>query len=182
MMKSSLRTNVVDAESDVERTEVQWRGFDRIIDINYKRLAAIAGIPLTRLLGTPPVGFNATGESDMRNYAMHVKALQERLLTEPLSRLDLIIARSAGLREPPEYDFKPLTDMSDLERSQVALNVANATQIFHSIGAIDEFDAMEAADQLGIYPDDLTDSPPPGEPEPEMMILPAQPPPNADAP
>ena len=183
VMKSSLRTNVIDAESDVERTEVQWRGMDRIIDINYKRLAAIVGVPATRLLGAPPVGFNATGESDMRNYAMHVKALQEQQLSEPLARLDLVVARSVGLADPPEYDFKPLTDMSDLERSQVALNIANATQAFHSIGAVDEFDAMEAADQLGIYPDDLTDSPPPGEPKPEMMFMPAQqPPPNADAP
>ena len=172
-MKSSFRVNVVDAESDIERTEVQWRGFDRIIDINYKRLAAIAGIPATRLLGSPPVGFNATGESDMRNYAMHVKALQESQLTEPLSRLDFVVARSAGLAAAPGYEFKPLTDMSDLEKSQIAMNVANATQIFHSIGAIDEDESREAADQLGIYGEGLADTPAPGEPEPDMVIMPA---------
>ena len=167
-MESLYRKRVVDKNSEAERSDVQWRGLDSMRQVEFQRLGAIAMMPQTRLMGTPPVGLNATGESDLRNYAASVMAQQVRLLTEPLKRLDAIVARSIGLTEPPPYEFKSLIDMSDLDHAQVAEAVARITQIYLSNGVIDERDALLAADEAGYYGDDLLDAPPPGRPEPDM--------------
>ena len=42
-------------------------------------LAAINRTPAVKLLGISPSGFNATGESDIRNYYDHIKSQQEKL-------------------------------------------------------------------------------------------------------
>ena len=94
--KSLYRTMFLDSGDEFERVNVTWSGLPDLMDRFARRLAAAADIPATRFWGQSPVGMNATGESDMKNYASNVAAQQKRLLTEPLRTLDVVLARSAG--------------------------------------------------------------------------------------
>ena len=70
---------------------------------------------MTRWNAQSPAGMNATGTSDANNWALTVAGKQREMVDPVLRRLDPFIARHAGLREPPEYEWIPLTDLSELE-------------------------------------------------------------------
>lgn len=54
-------------------------------------VAALNRTPVVKLLGISPGGFNATGESDIRNYYDHILSQQEKVFRKPLMTiLDLI--------------------------------------------------------------------------------------------
>jgi hypothetical protein len=55
---------------------------DSVIFNQYQLVAAAANIPATKLLGTPPKGFNATGEAEMQDYRVELEGLQAK--AEPL--------------------------------------------------------------------------------------------------
>ena len=153
MMKSIFRTTVIDAEDEFERVSVNFSGLPQLMDRFANRLAAAADIPETRFWGRAPQGMNATGESDMRNYAMRIASLQTRVLDKPMSVLDQVLARDAGLDEPPDYEWRSLIDLSEKERVEImAMKVAALTQAT-SQGMIDEVEArrvLSGDDILGV--------------------------------
>jgi hypothetical protein len=48
----------------------------------YQLVASIAGVPSTKLLGTTPKGFNATGDYEMTSYHETLESLQANHLTD----------------------------------------------------------------------------------------------------
>lgn len=149
--KSIYRVNVIDSEDEIGRTEVRWNQLASVVETVYTRMAAIAEMPATRLMGQSPLGMNATGESDMLNYAMTVAARQSELLTEPLRVLDSVLAADAGLSEAPDYRFVPLTDLTDSERAQTAGLWGSALSSMLASGVMDEDEAREVADETGLF-------------------------------
>ena len=171
--KSIYRLLLLDKTESFERVAVNFSGLHEVMDRVQRRLAASAGIPATRFLGTSPVGLNATGDSDMANYAMHVSAMQTDLLTDPLRRLDEVLARDAGIAEAPEYDWEPLTDMSDEEQASAAKTKVEALKLAIDGGIMDEDEARASLDGdsvFGALPGEA-----PGLPDPEFE-MPVKPP------
>lgn len=88
------------AESGGEKIEdyqVTWAGIPAVQDMLDQRVAAVADIPFTRLMGRSPAGMNATGEHDEANYLASIGSGQE-LETRPcLERLDAVMLPSAGV-------------------------------------------------------------------------------------
>ena len=119
-LKSVYRTLFLDMEDEFMRVAVNFTGLPALMNEFAARLAAAADIPATRFWAQSPKGMNATGESDERNYALHVASKQEEQLTEPLRRLDAVLAKDAGLSEPPPYTFRSLIDLSDFDRAEIA--------------------------------------------------------------
>jgi len=152
VLKSIYRMMFLDATSDFGRVSVNFGGLPELMDKYAARLAAIAGIPATRFLSQAPAGLNSTGESDMKNYAMKVAALQERILTEPLAKLDTIIARHIGIKKPLEYVWNPLLEISDADRADVSKKRAEALNVALMSAAIDENEWREKMSDMG---DDL---------------------------
>ena len=113
--KSNYRLMIIDANEDFSRVEINMAGIPQLMNENFKRLAAAGGIPETRYLGTPPVGFNATGDLDRMNYAMLIKAIQQNQLTDPMTIWDQVLARHLGIAEMPEYEWVSLIDFSEME-------------------------------------------------------------------
>ena len=166
MLKSIYRLLMMDKTEDFERVAVSFAGLHEVMDRFWRRLAAAAKIPATRFLGMSPVGLNATGESDMVNYAMHVAAMQNAMLTDPLMRLDMVVARDAGLSEPLPYSWVPLTSMSETEMATTAKTKAEATKILIESGVIDEDEGRVAMDGDSVFGALAGEAP--GLPEPEL--------------
>ena len=116
--KSIYRMLFLDVSDEFERIEVNFTGIPELMDTNFQHLAAVASIPATRFLGTPPVGFNATGDSDMANYAIHVQSMQEKLLKYKLVMLDMVLAKTMGIKELPDYEWQSLIDLSEEDRAK----------------------------------------------------------------
>ena len=167
LYKSIYRTLFLDSGDEAQRLAVNWSGLPDILDRFARRLAAAAGIPATRFWGQSPIGMNATGEGDMVNYAYHVGAMQEEMLTEPLLLLDEVLMRDAGLSELVEYEWVPLLDISESDQAGIAHVKAQAVSLATADNLIGPEEAREALSGPVFGELDPSDVPePPPEPEP----------------
>ena len=81
----------------IDDYQITWAGIPAVQDMLDQRVAAVADIPFTRLMGRSPAGMNSTGEHDEANYLASIGAGQE-LETRPcLERLDAVMLPSAGV-------------------------------------------------------------------------------------
>jgi len=88
-----------------------------------QQLAGSIGTPLTRLFGQSPVGLNATGEGEMKQYHEKVKQRQERKLRNPLHRLLAVMSMSSLGKPLPDdfqFQFRNLQEMSEAEKADIA--------------------------------------------------------------
>ena len=173
--KSVYRMLFVDADSDVKRVEANFAGVPDLIDRYAARLAAIFGIPRTRFHGEPPQGFQATGESDFRNYLLMVDGIKSSMLSGVGERFDVALSRHAGLREMPAYEWPPIVDPDPIKSAEISKIRADTMSVLLMARIIDENEARErlAGDPLldGLGP----------MPEPDMarnapeVVVPARP-------
>ena len=131
--KSIFNMLLLSDDDSFERVGVSFSGLSQIQESFLRRLAAAADVPETRFLGRAPGGLNATGASDLLNYATHLKSLQQKLLRKPLKMLDMILAKHLGLAEPPTYTFNPILETSPKEQLEATKSKVHI--IVQSIGA-----------------------------------------------
>ena len=172
-MKSIYRLLLLDSKSREEftREAVNFGGLADLMDKYPARIAAAAKIPRTRFLGSPPIGMSATGESDMRNYVMMMEAMRVQQLEHPLSILDEVLARDAGLRLAPEYQWNSLLEMTDAEIAEAAKIKTEALSQALVDQVIDEDEYRETLSGDPLF-GDLPGDPP----EPDPMPMPGDPP------
>ncbi len=135
-LKSIYRTTYLDKNMDISRLEASFSGLPDIVDRLHTRLAAAFDIPQTRLFGKSPAGMNATGDSDSENYAIMIASRQQKDLKPIYDKLDVILVKTLGINETIEYSFKPLLDMSVVDKSKIELSNAQADQIYLANGVI----------------------------------------------
>ena len=145
-LKSVYRAIFIDKADDFGRVDVNWAGVPEIMDRYAARMAAAADIPATRFWGKSPVGMNATGDSDMQNYALMVAAMQKKKLTDPLTRIDQLLLRNAGLAgvKPLTYSWPKLIDVGDVDLATASELRARAANQAVMGGIITEDDANES--------------------------------------
>lgn len=119
-LKSVYRMGFIDKEDEIARLSVQFSGLPDLMDRLAQRLAAAGDIPMTRFYAQSPAGMNATGDSDAANYELMVDTHRTDLDDEVLPRLDAMLAAHAGIGDPPEYDWLPIMEKSDLDRAQAS--------------------------------------------------------------
>lgn len=147
LYKSIYRTLFLDAADEANRINTSFSGLPDLLNSMVERLAAIGDIPRTRFLGASPAGMNATGESDMKNYAIRIASLQESMLEDPLEILDMVVARHAGLDKPPEYEWLPLMDLSKQEQAEAMAVRTKAVTEAYASGLVDENESRDALAQ-----------------------------------
>ena len=121
-LKSNFHLMMLDEPGREEflRIAVQFGGLADLMDKYQTRVASARDIPQTRWNGRAPAGMSATGESDMKNYVMMMEENRQSKLLLPLMKLDMVLARHVGLKEPPEYEWKSLLELSDKEIADAA--------------------------------------------------------------
>jgi phage-related protein (TIGR01555 family) len=158
MLKSLISTLLLDEKEVWNRHQVTFTGLTDTLTLMLQVVCGAADIPVTRMLGQSPGGLNATGESDLTNYYDHVASEQSNTIEPLLNRLDEILIRSALGSRPDEiyYDWNPLWQMSDSDKSTVAKTKAETFQIDFNAGLIDQAALMKGrVNQLvedGTYP------------------------------
>ena len=85
---------VVGKDEVIEQFDTSLTDFDVTIMTQYQLVASIAEIPSTKLLGTSPKGFNATGEYDESSYHETLESEQTHHLQPLVERHHLLVMRS----------------------------------------------------------------------------------------
>lgn len=109
-------------EEDMMQFDTSLADLDDVIMTQYQLVAAASNIPVTKLMGTVPKGFNATGEFDESSYHEELESVQSHDLTPLIERHHLLLIRSEIC---PQFKIKP----------------------FHTTVAWNELDAMTAKEQ-----------------------------------
>lgn len=88
----------------VQQFDTSLADFDSLIMSQYQLVASAADVPSTRLFGTQPKGFNATGESEEANYHEMLESIQTHDLTPFVERHHLLLIKS---EIAPKYGIEP---------------------------------------------------------------------------
>ena len=110
--RSNDGVEAIDKEEEVLKLETPLSGVTDIVRQSLEILAAINRTPAVKLLGISPSGFNATGESDIRNYYDHILSQQEKIIRPALNTvLDILQVRLFGKKDKTiTFDFAALSE------------------------------------------------------------------------
>ncbi|CAK7193137.1 hypothetical protein COMNV_01350 [Commensalibacter sp. Nvir] len=116
---------IVDKETeDLINVSVSLNGLDKLQAQSQEHMAAIAGIPLVKLLGITPSGLNASSDGEIRCFYDKISALQEAHLKPILSKiLELIQLHLFSETEPTlDFYFSSLWQLDGVEQSKIRVN------------------------------------------------------------
>jgi phage-related protein (TIGR01555 family) len=114
-------TYLIDKESDFDTRQFTFTGLNDIYESFMLDIAGASEIPVDKLFGRSPAGFN-NGESTLQNYYDSIQEKQETTLRNPLEKIMKIIAASAIGEIPDDMEivYSPVRRPSDLEKSDLA--------------------------------------------------------------
>ena len=129
--------------------QVNWAGIPAVMDAFDQRVAAVADIPFTRLMGRSPAGMNATGEHDLANWWTAVSDGQENELRPCLEALDPILLASAGVpADDVTWKFAALSTPSEKESADTFKTTMDALTLLKTMAIMPEEAFNEAAQNL----------------------------------
>ena len=140
-----------DKEGDeFQQFDTSLADFDALIMTQYQLVAAIAGVPATKLLGTSPKGFNATGEYEEASYHELLESIQANDLTPFAERHhQLVIKAYVEPQLKKKFDLEttlnwlPLDTPTAEELAATNLAKAQAGQVLIGSGAISSEDERQ---------------------------------------
>lgn len=138
---------ILDTEETYEQKTAQFSELTNILLAFMQLVSGAADIPVTRLLGQAPAGFNATGDNDIRNYYDRIRAMQELTMTPAMALLDECLIRSALGARPPEvfYNWRSLWQTTDKERADIGKITAESIKIISETKLVPEDVMSEVA-------------------------------------
>lgn len=127
---------------DVQQFDTALGDVDSVIMTQYQLVSAAANVPVTKLLGTSPKGFNATGESDESSYREELESIQSNDLSPFLARHYRLVRRSLGIDRKTriEIQWATLDSPSAVEIAQIEKSDADRDLVYMQTGAIDGYD------------------------------------------
>lgn len=143
--------NLMNEDESVQQLETSLADLDNVIMTQYQIVAAIAEMPATKLLGTSPKGFNATGEFETDTYYDSLECIQEDVFDPLLERHYELLIRSEVMPEfgTEQFDltvtWNPLNSPTDKELAEIREIDSRTDTALFNVGAID---GSEVRDRL----------------------------------
>lgn len=178
-IRSNFGFMMIGDGEELQQLDTSLAGFDELLMTNYQLVAAVASTPATKLLGTSPKGFNATGEHETESYEQELVSIQTSGMTPLLDRHHLLLCRS----EFSEYrelgittEWEPVRQPKPAEIAEINFKNAQTGQTlgmggafspdelrsvtvkdphspFYGLPANDEPDFADFEDEPGLKPD-----------------------------
>ncbi|MEX6231144.1 DUF1073 domain-containing protein [Providencia hangzhouensis] len=153
-MRDNYGVQVMGKEDVAQQFDTSLADLDATIMTQYQLVAAAANVPATKLLGTTPKGFNATGEYEESNYREELESVQSNDLEELLQRHYDMLMRSEELPLTEiSVTWAPLDSPTAAESADIELKSAQTDAALAATGAIDGLDIRKklAADKESSY-------------------------------
>lgn len=126
-LMSNMGIYVMDKDDDFGSEQYSFGGLNDIYESFMLDIAGACEMPVTKLFGREPAGFNSTGESDLTQYYDTLEEKQETYLQPIIDKLLPIIFMSTlgAIPEDLDWEFNPCMnvnskDLADLAQSMVS--------------------------------------------------------------
>lgn len=147
-MMNNFGVKLVGGKDKIEQFDTSLADLDETIMTQFQLVAAASGVPATKLMGTAPKGFNATGEYDEKSYHEELESIQQHALDPLLFGHHLRLMRS---EVEPKFKSKfsltakwrPTNALTAKERAEVNKLNSDTDANLANIGAIDGYDVRE---------------------------------------
>lgn len=154
MLQTNEGITLLDKEDQFQAHSYTFSGLSDMVLQFGQQISGASGIPLVRLFGQSPSGLNSTGESDLRMYYDNILAQQESRLREGVMRVLRVLHMSKFGQPAPEnfdFDFVPLWQTSQKEKSDIAKTTAETITTAFEKGVIDQPTALKELKQSSEY-------------------------------
>lgn len=147
--QNNFGTKVVDQTDEIQQFDTSLADLDAVIMTQYQIVAAAAGVPATKLLGTSPKGFNATGDYEEASYHEELESIQEHDLSPLVERHHELLIRShvcPKFKMAPfstEVNWLPVDSPTAAELADTNLKKAQTDSQYVDMGAIDGADVRD---------------------------------------
>lgn len=106
--RDNYAVKVIDTNEEMQNQDTSLADLDAVIMTQYQLVAAISGVPATKLLGTSPKGFGASGEYEELSYHELLETIQTEWLTGLVDRHLELVCRSEGIGMTFEVSWNPV--------------------------------------------------------------------------
>lgn len=158
---------VCDKEAEsVMNVQTSIAGCTDVVRQSLEMIASINRTPAVKLLGISPSGFNATGESDIRNYYDYIRSKQELRRDAIMTCLKAIELVNFGHLDPEvDFEFKELSKEDESTSAMTAQARTAALTALAQVQAISAEEVRKAAKadpamKLGFLTDEAPDMEP----------------------
>jgi phage-related protein (TIGR01555 family) len=143
-IRDNYGINISSVDDRIEQHDTSLADLDGAIMTQYQLVASAANVPVTKLMGTQPKGFNATGEYEQASYREELESIQTNDLEPLLIRHYDAALRHLGLgTHDLQIAWLPLDSPTAKELAEVNAIKAQADFQLMQAGAIDGKDIRE---------------------------------------
>ncbi len=172
---NNLATLLLAKDEEWIETVTSLTGMDNLLSQMYELMtASTRGIPVTKLLGLSPRGFNATGEYDENNFYDVIDGYAKSTVVPLMEQLaEYILCFKAGILSEPKYEFNPRKQIRPKEQAEINNLKADYISKLIMSGVIAGKDAIKAISEDNFKFDwiDVEDYKVPENPEVEKEIF-----------
>ncbi|WP_202973979.1 DUF1073 domain-containing protein [Fimbriiglobus ruber] len=148
-LMNNFGVKIIGEADEVQQYDTALADLDAAIMTQYQLVAAAASVPATKLLGTSPKGFNATGEFEESSYHEELESIQQHDLSPLVNRHHLLLIRSHVAPKfkiaafNTEAVWKPVDALTADEQAEVNLKKAQTDVHLAEAGAVDGTDIRQ---------------------------------------
>ena len=143
-LRDNFGTRVINLEEEYTQHETSLADLDAVIMTQYQLVAAIAEVPATKLLGTSPKGFGASGDYEIDSYHELLSGLQANDMEPILSRHYELLSRSEfGGKYHITPVWCPLDEPTEEEIANINKTKADTYTALQNTGAVDGQDIRD---------------------------------------
>lgn len=143
-LRDNFGTRLIGESDEYTQHETSLADLDAVIMTQYQLVAAIAEVPSTKLLGTSPKGFGASGEYELASYNEFLASLQETDGTPFLERhYELMNKSDLGGSYHIEPMWLPFDEPTEEQLATINKTKADTYVALQNTGAIDGTDIAE---------------------------------------
>lgn len=148
-LMNNMGIYVMDKDDDFSIHNYTFSGLDEIYQSFMLDVAGASEMPVTKLFGREPSGFNSTGESDLKQYYDTLTEKQESYLMPVLDKLIPIICMSSLGEIPDDLDwvFNPVYQVSNKDMAELAQSYTSPVIEAFSAGLITKAIAVKELKQ-----------------------------------
>lgn len=141
--RDNFGVKIAGTDDKIEQHDTSLTGLDEAVMTQYQLVAAVSGVPATKLLGTTAKGFNSTGEGEEDNYHEELESIQTTDMEPLLDRHHMLLIRSEiapGAPFATSVVWNSLDVVKEKERAEINKLQAETGAILVTSGAIDGVD------------------------------------------
>ena len=140
-LMNNYGVKIIGENEKLEQFDTTLSDLDAVIMTQYQIVAAASEVPSTKLMGTSPKGFGASGEYEESSYHEFLESIQEHDLTDFIDRHHLLLAKSEiepqfGKQLNIEITWKPTDTPTAKEQAEINYIKAQTDVNLSTIGAV----------------------------------------------